>query len=84
MRFTKLAVAVTLRLTATISLAVTVVVQPVRVVEWTEVPVEIAGIAEAVIVLEIVGTAEPVAIFQMSTVAVPASTLIFQAAIVQA
>jgi hypothetical protein len=48
------------------------------------VPVVIAGIAEAVIVLATVGIAVPVAIFQISTVAVPVSTKMFQALIVQA
>lgn len=66
------------------SLAVTAVVQPVRVVLWMAVPVEIAGSAEAVMVLVTVGTAVPEAIFQMSTVAVPASTVMFHADTVQA
>ena len=70
--------------TPTMSFAATVVVQPVKVVEWMAVPVEIAGSADAVIVFATVGIAVPVAIFQMSNVIVPVSTVMFHAVMVQA
>jgi hypothetical protein len=83
-RLTTVALAVVFRLIPTMSFAATAVVQPVRVVECSEVFDAIAGSAEAVMVFETVGIAVPVAIFQTSTVAVPVSTLIFHALIVQA
>jgi hypothetical protein len=57
--------------------------QPVVVVLWIAVPLEIAGGAPAVIELATVGIAVPVAILQMSTVAVPVSSTMFHAEIVQ-
>jgi hypothetical protein len=66
------------------SFAATAVVQPVRVVDRMAVPLEMDGVAEAVIELAAVGTDVPDAIFQTSTVAVPASTVMVQAEIVQA
>ena len=76
--------ATVLILTPKISLAVTLVVHAVNVVECTAVPLEMAGSAAAVIVLAIVGIAVPVAIFHTSKVIVPVSTVMFHAAIVQA
>jgi hypothetical protein len=66
------------------SFAATEVVHPDIDVLCSAVPVESAGLAEAVIVFVTVGIAVPVAIFQMSNVTVPASTVIFHAVIVQA
>lgn len=48
------------------------------------VPVEMAGWADAVIEFVTVGMAVPVAIFQTSMVAVPVSTAMFHAEMVQA
>src|SRR5579872_2528368 len=84
MRLAFVALATVLMLTAKISLAATLVVQPVKVVECTAVPEEIAGSAEAVIELPEVGIAVPVATFQTSNVIVPVSTVMFQAEIVHA
>lgn len=71
---TRVALATVFRLIPITSPAVTNVVHPVKVVLLTKVPVEIAGMAEAVMVLVIVGRAVVEVIFQTSTVAVPVST----------
>ena len=71
--------------TPTMSFAVTlVVVKSVKVVECSAVPVEIARYPPLRIVFPLVGIAVPVATFQTSKEIVPVSTVIFQAAIVQA
>ena len=65
------------------SFADTDVVHPVKVVLCFAVPVEMAGSADAVMVLVTVGTAVPFATFQTSTVIVPPSIMRLHAEIVQ-
>lgn len=72
--FTTEAPEIVRRLIATMSPTATVVVQPVSVELDAVVPLETAGVAEAVTVLATVGK-DPTTTFHTSTVAVPASTV---------
>lgn len=77
-KLTSVALATVFKLIPTTSPLATDVVQPVSVELAALVPVAIAGVADAVIVLVMVGNAVVEVIFQTSTVAVPVSTKIDQ------